>query len=234
MFTNEMEIDVMRCLKALIKRKWFIVIISLLAFVAGFGLTIDVGDDKYTSVSTVYAAADSYSDASAAVTAMNAYLNVATSYKVSQRAALIIGRSDIDASKIQSVLSVGSSSKAKGSTSNFLNSSATLISFYVTTTDPELSREIADAAAESYVIEMANILKTDAVKNLDSAAHGNLSYDANKEAWKYRIEIMLAGFMAACFIVIVCEIFDRKIRTVREATVRQQLPVIGIIPDFKE
>ena len=45
---------------------------------------------------------------------------------------------------------------------------------------------------------------------------------------------MLAGFMAACFIVVVCEIFDRKIRTVREATVRQQLPVIGIIPDFKE
>ena len=67
----------------------------------GIGLSLNVGEDKYTSVATVYAAADnSYSDATAAVTAMNAYLDVATSYKVSQRASLIMGRSDIDASFI--------------------------------------------------------------------------------------------------------------------------------------
>jgi capsular polysaccharide biosynthesis protein len=145
-----------------------------------------------------------------------------------------MGRSDIDAAKIQRVLSVGSSSKAKGSTSNFLNSSATIISFYATTTDPELSKEIADAAAESYVIEMANILKSDAVKNLDNAATGNLSYNANREAWKNRLTIMLMGFAFACCIVVVSEIFDRKVRTIREASIREQLPVIGIIPDFKE
>lgn len=237
MYKKELEIDVMRCFKALIKRKMFIAIITILFLIVGIGLTLDVGEDKYTSVATVYAAADnSYSDATAAVTAMNAYLDVATSYKVSERAALIIGRNDIGASDIQSALYVGSSSKAKGvsSTTNFLTSSATIISFYVTTNDPELSRVIADAAAESYVIEMANILKTDAVKSLDSAKQGTLSYDADVQAIKKRLQIMAIGFVLACLLVVIFEIFDTKVRTIRDATIEEQLPIIGIIPDFKE
>ncbi|WP_026522043.1 Wzz/FepE/Etk N-terminal domain-containing protein [Butyrivibrio sp. VCB2001] len=236
MYKNEMELDVSRCVEILIRRKVFIAIMTVLFLIVGIGLSLDIGEDRYTSVATVYAAADtSYNDAAAAVTAMNAYLDVATSYKVSQRAALILGRSDIDAADIQSALSVGSSSKASGSaTTNFLNSSATIISFRVTTTDPELSRQIADAAAESYVIEMANILKTDAVKNLDSAEKGNLSFNARNNAIKKSLIIMIAGFVLSCLFVIACEILDKRIRTIREATIRNQIPIIGIIPDYKD
>ena len=235
MYKNEFEIDVFRCIRALFKHKGFIVVITVLAFFIGLGTTLDVGEDKYTSTSTVYAAADSsYAEATNAVTAMNAYLDVATSLKVSQRAALIMGRSDVDATDIQSAIIVNSSLKKTGASSaitNFMNSSATIISFNATTSDPELSREIADAIADSYVIEMANILKMDAVKNLDSANIGNLSYSANVEAWKNRIKFMLVGFVFACVLVVVCEVFDRKVRTIREATIREQLPIIGVIPD---
>ena len=238
MYKNELEIDVLRCIKVLYKRKGFIALISLLFLIIGVGLTLDVGQDKYTSLATVYAASDSsYSDAANAVTAMNAYLDVATSYKVSQRAALIMGRSDIDAGDVQSALAVNSSVKKATSTStvsNFMNSSATIISFYATTTDPELSREIADAAAESYVIEMSNILKNDSVKKLDSAERGWLSYNARVEALKDSVKGMIVGFMLACMLVIVSEVFDNKVRTVREATIRNQLPIIGIIPDSRE
>lgn len=236
MYKVEFEIDLLRCIKALFKKKAFIAIIALLFFVLGFGLTLDVGVDKYTSVATVYAAADtSYSDATAAVTAMNAYLNVATSYKVSQRAALIMGRNDIDAEDIQEALLVNSSSKSTSSSAtNFLANSATIISFSATTQDPELSREIADAAAESYVIEMANILKMDSVKSLDSASVGKLSYNANKEAWKTRIMFMIFGGVFSCLFIVGFEVFDGKVRTIRDASIRGQLPVIGIIPDYKE
>ena len=237
MYKNEYEIDVFRCVRSLFRHKLFIIIVALLAFLLGLGLTLDVGEDKYTSVATVYAAADtSYSDATAAVTAMNAYLDVATSLKVSQRAALLMGRSDVDASDIQNAIWVNSSVKkanSSSSISSFMNSSATIISFYASTTDPELSRQIADAVADSYVIEMANILKFDAVKNLDSAGMGTLSTNANLEAWKDRIKYMLLGFVVACLIVIGCELFDKKVRTVREATIRNQLPVIGVIPEYK-
>lgn len=238
MYKNELEIDVLRCLKALINKKGYIALITALVFIIGVGLTLDVGEDQYTSTATVYAASENnYNEAANAVTAMNAYLDVATSYKVSQRASLIIGRSDVDASFIQSVLKVSSSLKNSSSASavtNFMTSSATIISFYATTSDPELSREIADAAAESYVIEMANILKYDSVKLLDSASAGEMTYNAQFQALVSRVQFLIAGLVLACVFVIIFEVFDSKVRTVREATIRNQLPVIGIIPDYKE
>ncbi|SCZ79692.1 Wzz/FepE/Etk N-terminal domain-containing protein [Pseudobutyrivibrio xylanivorans] len=238
MFKNELEIDVGRCLGAIIKRKNIICLITVLFFVAGIGLTLNKGEDQYTAVATVYAAADgSYVDATNAVTAMNAYLNVANSYKVSQRAALIIGRSDVTATDVQNSVSVSSSSSNKTSStaiSSFMNSSATIISFSATTADPALSMEMADAMAQSYAIEMQDILNTDSVKTLDNAYTYNKSKDVTIEAWKNRIAAMLVGFILSSFIVVVCEIFDRKVRTVREASIRESIPVIGLIPDYKE
>ena len=238
MFKNELEIDVGRCLGALIKKRRFIGIITLLSLIIGLGLTLNVGKDQYTAVATVYAAADgSYVDASNAVTAMNAYLNVANSYKVSQRAALIIGRSDVSAADVQSSVYVSSSANKSTTSSvisSFMNSSATIISFSATTTDPALSMEMADAMAQSYAIEMSDILNSDSVKTLDNAHTYSMSRNASKDAWKKRIMVMIAGFVFACLIVIACEIFDRKVRTVREASIRESIPVIGLIPDYKE
>ncbi len=235
MYKYIFEIDVMRCIKAVFKRWKFIALITFLAFAAGFGLTLDVGVDEYTATATVYAAADnSYSDATNAVTAMNAYLDVAKSYKVSQRAALLMGRSDVDAEYLQNAVWVSSSGKKSTATStNFLYNSATIMTFGAHSPYPELSMEIADAMAESYTIEMANILKTDAVKTLDNAHGATLSYNAQLEAWKDRIKIMLVGFAMAVMIVVIGEIFDRTVRTVREATIRNELSIIGIIPDYK-
>lgn len=238
MYKNELEIDVFRCIRALIKHVMFIAFITVLFFLIGLGITLNVGEDKYSAVATVYSASDtSYLDATNAVTAMNAYLDVAKSNKVGQRAALIMGRSDVNAEDIQKAVTVNSSAKTSGSASvvsNFMTSSATIISFTATTNDPELSMAMADAVAESYTIEMSNILKTDAVKNLDSANEAYLSVNAKKEAWKDRIKITLVGFAIACAVVVICEVFDRKVRTIREATIRGNIPVIGMIPDYRE
>lgn len=237
MYKNELEIDIGRCITALFKRIKFIILITLVFFLVGFGLTIHVGEDKYTAVATVYAAADgSYSDAANAVTAMNAYLDVANSYKVSQRAALIMGRADVTGEDVQGSTRVSSSSKTKSSSSslNFMNSSATIISFTSSTTDPQLSMEMADAMAQSYALEMAEILTKDSVKVLDNAYTYDKSYDAVKGAWKNRLKAMAAGFVAACALVVFCEIFDNKVRTIREATIKNAIPVIGIIPENKE
>lgn len=240
MYKNVLEIDIIRCLKALVKKKKFITIITCLFFLIGVGMTLDEGADmdKYTSVATVYAAADSsYSDSVSAVTVMNAYIDVANSYKVCQRAALILGRNDIDASDFQKFVSVNSSVKKTSSStsiSSFMNSSATIISFYATTKEGELSMLMADAMAKSYAIEMNSILNSDSIKLLDSADSAKKSYDANKEAWRKRGVATGVGIMFACFIVLLGEIIDKKVRTVREATIRDQIPVIGFIPEYKK
>lgn len=236
MYRNELEIDIERCLRALIKKIWFIIIVAVLFFLIGFGYTINIGEDKYQAYATVYAAADgSYVDATNAVTAMNAYLNVASSYKVSQRAALLMGRANVTGEDVKNSTSVNSSSTKTGTSSvSFMNSSATIITFYATTNDPELSMEMADAMAQSYALEMNEILDKDSVKMLDNAVSAEVSFNAKKDAWMTRIIAAGAGFILACLIVIVCEIFDSKVRTVREATIKNAIPVIGIIPEYKD
>ncbi len=94
--------------------------------------------------------------------------------------------------------------------------------------------EMADAMAQSYAMEMQEILNSDSVKTLDNAYTYNLSTNASKEAWKNRILFAAFGFVLSCAVVVVCEIFDRKVRTVREATIRESIPVIGLIPDYKD
>lgn len=237
MFKNEIEIDVFRCINALFKKKKIIACITALFLVIGVALTVNPGEDKYTASSTVYAAADgSYTDATNAVTAMNAYLDVAKSYKVSQRAALIIGRSDVSATDVQDATYVNSSATTNktSSISSFMNSSATIITFTATSTEPALAMEMADAMAQSYAIEMNSILNSDSVKTLDNAYTYVKSTNATIEAWKDRAEVTAVGFVLACLLVVVCEIFDRKVRTIREASIRESIPVIGIIPDYKE
>lgn len=238
MYKNEIEIDVFRCIRALFKKKKIIACITALFLVIGIALTLNPGEDKYTAVSTVYAAADgSYVDATNAVTAMNAYLDVAKSYKVSQRAALIIGRSNVTAADVQSSTFVNSSAttnKTSSSISSFMNSSATIITFTATSTEPALAMEMADAMAQSYAIEMNSILNSDSVKTLDNAYTYTKSTNAAIEAWKDRAKVTAVGFVLACLLVVVCEIFDRKVRTIREASIRESIPVIGIIPDYKE
>ncbi len=238
MFKNELEIDVGRCIKALFKKAGFICVIAVLFFIARTGMTLSVGEDKYTAQSTVYAASSSsYSESANAVTAMNAYLDVATSYKVCQRAALILGRSDVDATFVKNSVGVGSSvrrTSSNSTVSSFMNSSGTVITIYATTTDPELSMAMADAMAQSYSIEMNSILNNDSLKILDGAYTNYQSYNAHREAWKSRIQFAILGFGLACILVIFTELFDNKIRTIREATIRNNLPVIGIIPDYKD
>lgn len=238
MFKNEIEIDVFRCVSALFKKKKIIACITALFLVIGVALTLNPREDKYTATSTVYAAADgSYVDATNAVTAMNAYLDVAKSYKVSQRAALIIGRSDVSATDVLDATYVSSSankSKTPTTISSFMNSSATIITFTATSTEPALAMEMADAMAQSYSIEMNSILNSDSVKILDNAYTYNKSTNATVETWKDRIKVTAVGFVLACLLVVICEIFDRKVRTIREASIRESIPVIGIIPDYKE
>ena len=237
MYKNEIEIDILRCLRALAKKKKFIVLFTVLFGIIGVALTLQLGSDKYCAKTTVYAAADkSYMDAANAATAMQAYVGVANSYKVCQRAALLMGRSDIEASDVQDSMYVVSSADEKYSSSTYGNllNSATIISFYATTSDSELSMEMADAVAQAYTIEMANILHVDSVKVLDNAHSSEKTYDAFEKAWKKRIKFAILGFGLACILVVLCEVLDPRVRTIREATIKNSIPVIGIIPDYKE
>ena len=97
-YRNEIEIDVGRCFRALKNKYRLIIIMSLLFLLIGVACTLGKRENKYSAQATVYSVSSgSYTESKTGISAMNDYVDVATSYKVCQRAAYIIGDKNIDA-----------------------------------------------------------------------------------------------------------------------------------------
>ena len=229
---NEVEIDVGRCLRTL-GRKWnFLIIMAVLFGIVGFILTLDKGEDRFTATSTVYAmSGDSYNDAKLGVTAMNEYSDIVTSMKVCERAALLMGNPNVNGETIMRATSVDAGEKTSNSV---MVQTSTILKITCEYSDPVVAMEMAQAVSDAFTIEMENILGSDAVKPLDKPFNYKVSFDATQNQWKIRMMMFIFGAVVAAVIVVLGEIFNSNTCTIRECTLHDELPIIGVIPDYKD
>ena len=233
-YENEMEIDVGRCFRALLKKWWFMAAMAVLFGLAGLALTLEKQDDIYEATSSVYGmSAESYSYTQVGVSAMNDYADIATSMKVCERAALLMGNANVTGQDIKEATTVSAGKESTTSTTA-LNSDSTILSIKCKSSNPVEAMEMSQAVAEAFVMEMENILGTDIVRILDKPYAYDVAFDATQNQWKVRIVMFLLGGVFAAVIILLGEIFDSKARTIRECTLGEQLPVIGVIPRTKE
>lgn len=232
-YENEMEIDVGRCFRALIKKWWFMAAMAVLFGIVGLALTLEKKDDIYTATSSVYGmSAESYSYTQVGVSAMNDYADIATSMKVCERAALLMGAANVTGEDIQKATTV-STGKEK-STSSTVVVDSTILTIKCESNNPVTAMEMSQAVAEAFVMEMENILGKDIVRLLDKPYSYKITFDATQNQWMTRIMAFLFGGVFAAAIIIFGEIFDSKARTIRECSMGEELPIIGVIPMTKE
>lgn len=231
-YENEMEIDVGRCLRALMKKWWFMAAMAVLFGLAGLALTLEKQDDIYEATSSVYGmSAESYSYTQVGVSAMNDYADIATSMKVCERAALLMGSANVSGEDIKKATTVSAGEESSTSTSKV---DTTIMTITCQSDNPVEAMEMSQAVAEAFVMEMENILGTDIVRLLDKPYAYTVAFDATQNQWKIRIIAFLFGGVFAAAIIVLGEIFDSKARTIRECTMGEQLPIIGVIPMTKE
>lgn len=231
-YENEMEIDVGRCMRAIVKKWWFIALMAMLFGVVGVALTLEKEMDEYGASSSVYSvSAGSYKDSQTGTSAMNDYAEIATSMKVCERAALLMGNADITGKQIQLATTVTTEGKIS-STSGKSNSILLKITSYAV--NPVVAMEMSQAVAEAFIIEMQNLLGTDDVQMLDKPYNYFVSYDATQSQWKIRLIAVLAGIVMAMAMIVVTELFDTKARSIRECSLRDELPIIGVIPECRD
>ena len=189
-------------------------------------------EDTYQATSSVYAmSGDSYSSAQVGVSAMNDYADIATSMKVCERAALLMGNARVTGDDIMKSTTVSTGKKSSSSTTV---QDSTIMKITCEYTDPVVAMEMSQAVAEAFTIEMENILGTDAVKLLDKPYAYKVSFDATQHQWMIRIAAFLGGLLIGAAVVVIGEIFDSRTRTIRECTMREDLPIIGVIPRYKD
>lgn len=233
-YENEMEIDVGRCFRALVKKWWFMAVMAVLFCVAGFALTLEKGDDIYEATSSVYGmSAESYSYTQVGVSAMNDYADIATSMKVCERATLLMGNAQVTGEDIRKATTVSTGKKSTSSTAA-AQADSTILIIKCQSNNPVQAMEMSQAVAEAFIMEMENILGTDVVKLLDKPYSYEVAFDATQNQWMIRIMAFLFGAVFAAVIIVLGEIFDSKARTIRECTLGEELPIIGVIPMTKE
>lgn len=233
-YENEMEIDVGRCFRALLKKWWFMAVMAVLFGIVGLALTLDKKDDIYEAKSTVYGmSTESYSYTQVGVSAMNDYVDIATSMKVCERAVLLMGSANVTGEDVQKATKVSLGGKESTATAA-LNADSAIMTITCKSNNPVIAMEMAQAVAEAFVMEMENILGDEAVRILDKPYTYKLAFDATQNQWMTRIVVFLFGGVFAAAIIVLSEIFDTKARTIRECSMREELPVIGVIPMSKE
>lgn len=231
-YENEVEIDVGRCFRTL-GRKWnFLIIMAVLFGIVGFILTLDKKQDMYTATSSVYAmSGDSYNDSKLGVSAMNEYSDIVTSMKVCERAALLMGNADVNGETVMKATRVSTGEKTSSAASN---QTSTILKITCEYSDPVVAMEMAQAVSDAFTIEMENILGSDAVKPLDKPYNYKVSFDATQNQWTIRIMMFALGAVVAAVIVVLGEIFNSNACTIRECTLHDELPIIGVIPNYKD
>ena len=212
---KEVNIDLRRCLKAILQKWWLVVIIGAVCYLAAFLLTKYNGrENEYTAETTVYSITASNNST------LSIYSDIITSYKVCVQAADALNIPNIGAKEIISMISVNDYTKSL------------VLGIRATTTEEALAVQVANAVANAFVNEVNNIITNDSVRLLDEATSAELSYNMQIEQFKLRIIAALAGIVILCIWIIMGEMFTKKIYNISDMKLDGEIDIIGIIPAF--
>ena len=212
---KEINIDLRRCLKAILKKWWLMVIIGAICYSVAFLITINnLREDEYTAETTVYSIkANDYSS-------ITIYSDIVTSSKVCEKAVNSLNIANINANKIKEMISVSD------------YSTALVLGIHATSSDRNLAIQVANAVSYAFIQEVNNITSDNSVSILDEATTVKLSYNKQIEQLKLRIFAALAGIILMCAWIAIREIFSGKIYNLSDMRIDGEINIIGIVPLF--
>ncbi len=212
---KEINIDLRRCLKAILKKWWLVAIVGAGCYLTAFLITtLFPREDEYTAETTVY------SITASANSTLSIYSDIITSYKVCVQAADSLNIPNIDAKEIRKMLSVNDYTRSL------------VLGIRATSSDGKLAIRVANAVSEAFVKEVNNIITNDSLRLLDEATLAEISYNKRVEQLKLRVIAALAGIVILCIWITLREMFTKKIYNLADMKLDGDIDVIGIIPVF--
>lgn len=201
------------------KKKFLIIAAALLCFLIGLLVTFNMNvPSTYVARATVYSAFyGSYEESVDAAVAMVNYSEVLTSNKVCERAASIIGDANITATDIKSMISGGTST------------SSIVMGINAISDNPQVAMVVANAVAESFVIEIRTVTGSEAIQVLDEAKTAMIANNGSNTVWKIRILAFIVGGGLSTVFIFFKELFSDKIKSMKQVENYEE-NVLGIIP----
>lgn len=219
-FTNEDEIDLLELLMALLNKWYLIAVAGLVCALAGMLFTMFLIPEKFESKTSIYI----YNQQTDNMT-MSDLQTGSTLTKDFE--ILVKGRNVLEnvIEKLNLDLTYG---QLNGMVSVTVPANTRIVEITVKTTDPYLSRDIADAVREISSKSIAEVMGVDAVNVVEKAnlPEGKSSPSISKNT----VLSGLVGVVLACGIIVLLTLLNDTICTPDDVEKYLELSTLGVIP----
>lgn len=227
----EETIELRELFEIILKRKWLIVAITVLALIIGSIYSIYMVTPMYKSDTTLMVNGSkglSASDIAASfdLGSINLSQKLVVTYGeiVKSRIVMeqVIARLELDLTYAE--LMRKTTSQQVGSTE--------ILRISVEDQSPEQAALIANTISDVFVKEVMRILKVNNVETIDVAISSQAPFNI-KTTLNIAIATVL-GLMLSVFLSFLMEYMDQTIKTEKDVEKHLGLPVVGVIPDFAQ
>ena len=219
-YEDEMEIDLKELFFALLN-KWHLIVLSgFLCALIGLAAAMFVIPEKFESKTSIYI----YNQQSENMT----YTDLQTGSTLTKDYEVLVKGRTVLESAIEKLDLDMTYEQLNGMVTVTVPASTRIVEITVETTDPYLSRDIADAISEISSKNIAEVMGVDAVNVVETA---NLpERKSSPSISKYTMLGGMAGGAAACGVVVLFFLLNDTIRTQDDVEKYLGLSTLGIIP----
>lgn len=220
-------IDLLPLLLAVLKRWWIVGWIALLCGLAAFAGTKLLITPTYRTNFTAYVNNRAETDAEQQTVLSNADLSAARSLTYTY-AQIIRSRSVLELAAEQANLPY-TYSQLSGMVSTSIMSNTEIISVYVTSENPSVSKALAEAIAEVSQSQIASIVDGSSMRIIDEP---QLPTDIHSPNYVKTAVIGAAlGFLLAVAFIVLREILDDRVKDEEGLESRFGIPILGSVPN---
>ena len=213
-FDKEIEIDVGRWVRTVLQKWWLLVVTTL----CGFGIMLLITHSiptTYTAKAVICSDANmDYEEAAEILYYLQEYAAIGGD-SIAERACLLLGNDEITAAEIAGMIGYS------------YETGKITMSVEATSENSQLAVDVANAVAESFVIEAQSMTKSDAYRVLVKAS----LEDEGVSEILICILGALVGLLIPIIIIVIKQMMSDKIYYVSDATLGGKLEIIGIIPE---
>lgn len=232
-FKRIVNIDFRRCAVSLWKGRLFVAAVAVMGLVVGVLAAVFAVPkrNEYTATASVYCISyGSYSESTDGTSILRTYSEIIKSRRIAEHAAMLIADPDITGDDVYEQVSV-ESMYVQGLTYAYENKTP-IVSIYAVNEEENTAVSVVNAVADAFVQEINSLSDAEAIRVLDYAYDGKMTYNAMQTCFLVLAAAAVCGILLGCVIILGRVIFTDRVVSVTDAGLFGQLDVVGIIPEF--
>ncbi|HEL1586837.1 TPA: capsular biosynthesis protein CpsC [Streptococcus suis] len=221
---NLLEIDVLYLLKTLWRKKFFIIVASLVTTVIAFVISAFLMTPQFDATTRIYVVNQSVEGAQGLT---NQELQAGT-YLVKDYKEIIMSQDVL--SQVEADL--GLTDDLKGKVSVQIPVDTRIVSITVRDSDPNEAARIANSLRTVAAEKIIEVTKVSDVTTLEEATPAKSPSSPNTKR-NLALGFLVGAFLAASFILIM-EVLDDRIKRPEDVEEKMGLPLLGVVPNINK